>query len=348
MYRGTIHAFRTVVRNEGVLGLYAGLTPAVVGSTISWGVYFSWYNGAKQRYQRALHTEELPPYMHLVSAAEAGSVVCIVTNPIWVVKTRLQLQKRVPAGAAATSGASLTTAPYSGFVHALAQIARTEGVSGLYKGLSPSLFLVSHGALQFMAYERLKQMAISTKRRNTFDLSGRGMGGGSGAGQGGTGVGEKRFKQECDIGTVRDSSGETCSGWKTGSSSHARGSPGTARGGDLSAFECAWLGVASKLFASAITYPSQVVRSRIQQRGETPDSTVSSTSVSGSRLAPDSASPPPRYHGYVQSLRCVLRREGIRGLYKGMVPNVLRTLPSSAVTFMVYESTKSFLSPKEE
>lgn len=51
--------------------------------------------------------------------------------------------------------------------------------------------------------------------------------------------------------------------------------------------------------------------------------------------------------GYFQSLRCVLRREGALGLYKGMVPNVLRTLPSSGVTFLVYESTRSFLTPKE-
>ena len=28
---------------------------------------------------------------------------------------------------------------------------------------------------------------------------------------------------------------------------------------ELSAFECAWLGVVSKLFASVITYPTQVV-----------------------------------------------------------------------------------------
>ena len=202
-YRGTVHAFRTVVRREGALGLYSGLTPALVGSTVAWGVYFSCYNNAKARYQRAYDTRELPSHLHLISAAEAGLVVSLATNPIWVVKTRLQLQSRAPGAAGKTA-----PPPYRGFIDALTQIARAEGVAGLYKGLSPSLFLVSHGAIQFTAYERLKRIAVDARAGS--------------------------------------------------SSTNARAEP--------SAFECAWLGVASKLFASAITYPSQVVRARMQQR----------------------------------------------------------------------------------
>ena len=38
----------------------------------------------------------------------------------------------------------------------------------------------------------------------------------------------------------------------------------------------------------------------------------------------------------------------LRHYNKGMVPNVLRTLPSSGVTFLVYESTRSFLSAKQD
>ena len=38
-----------------------------------------------------------------------------------------------------------------------------------------------------------------------------------------------------------------------------------------------------------------------------------------------------------------LRREGVRGLYKGLLPNVLRVMPQSAITFLVYEKVMQLL-----
>ena len=44
------------------------------------------------------------------------------------------------------------------FVDAFRSIVRDEGgLLSLYRGIIPALFLTSHGAIQFMAYEKLKQ-----------------------------------------------------------------------------------------------------------------------------------------------------------------------------------------------
>lgn len=42
-YRGLISAFLTIARQEGVRGLYKGVTPNVCGSGSAWGFYFLLY-----------------------------------------------------------------------------------------------------------------------------------------------------------------------------------------------------------------------------------------------------------------------------------------------------------------
>jgi hypothetical protein len=47
-------------------------------------------------------------------------------------------------------------------------------------------------------------------------------------------------------------------------------------------------------------------------------------------------------------VRTCVQREGIGGFYKGLVPNVLRVMPQSALTFLVYESVMRLLSKQRQ
>ncbi|KAJ0065895.1 hypothetical protein NL108_000132, partial [Boleophthalmus pectinirostris] len=145
-YSGIFHCMRSVWKQEGLRGLYQGVTPNVWGAGASWGLYFFFYNAIKG-YTKEGRQTELSATEHLVSAAEAGILTLTITNPIWVTKTRLVLQYD-----AGSSGKQ-----YKGMVDALVKIYRHEGLPGLYKGYIPGLFGTSHGALQFMAYEELKR-----------------------------------------------------------------------------------------------------------------------------------------------------------------------------------------------
>ena len=145
-----------ICRAEGAGSLYKGMAPNFIGSMFAWGLYMFGYNLARNSLTSAVEPPGPPSKSHsasinFVSAAAAGIISATLTNPIWLIKTRLQLQ--VTGSAAASAGAA---ASYTGMLHCARCIVAEEGAAGLFRGLLPGLMLVSHGAVQFMAYEELK------------------------------------------------------------------------------------------------------------------------------------------------------------------------------------------------
>nr|XP_023025101.1 mitochondrial folate transporter/carrier-like [Leptinotarsa decemlineata] len=148
-YNGIANAFATIYRQEGFKGLYRGVTPNVWGAGSSWGLYFLFYNTLKTWRQDGDSDKQLGAGAHLLTASGAGLITLLITNPIWVVKTRLCLQFSGPVQL------------YDGMVDCLVKIYKLDGVRGYYKGLVPGIFGVSHGAIQFMVYEELKKLYSS-------------------------------------------------------------------------------------------------------------------------------------------------------------------------------------------
>ena len=89
------NALRDIVRRDGVSGLYRGLSPNVIGNSTSWGLYFLFYTMIKEfMSDRAIQRDAsasraLTPGQHLLAATESGAITALLTNPIWVVNTRM-------------------------------------------------------------------------------------------------------------------------------------------------------------------------------------------------------------------------------------------------------------------
>lgn len=244
---------REIFHHEGgVSAFYRGLTSNIIGNSISWGVYFFCYSNIKDAMQgsRGSTNQELTSTDYFVASGTAGILTSIATNPIWVIKTRM------------LSSGSRSPGAYPSFTSGALHILRTEGLPGFYRGILPALFGVSHGALQFMAYEKLK-----VYRAGALD------------------------------------------------SSYA--------GQQLGNVDFFILSSISKIFAGCVTYPYQVLRSRLQ--------TYDSHLI---------------YRGATDAIAKIWAREGIAGFYKGLGPNLFRVLPSTWATFLVYENTKTYLLPK--
>jgi solute carrier family 25 folate transporter 32 len=156
---GAMRIVRGVIRHEGVAGLYQGLAPALIGSSVSWGGFFFIYEGLKTELRRrkddSSETGEkyaLSPVDNFVLACASGGVMVGLTNPVWLIKLRMQLQMKKASKHVHTS-----VKPYNGMIDAARTIIREEGFSALYKGSGPALLLTSHGGVQFVVYEFLRK-----------------------------------------------------------------------------------------------------------------------------------------------------------------------------------------------
>lgn len=226
--------------------LYRGLTPNLVGNASSWACFF-FFKSRCEHLLSVLRNRKTPTAAdYIFSPALAGAATTVLTNPIWVIKTRMLSSDRGAKGA------------YPSMTAGARHILKTEGLQGFYRGLGVSLIGVSHGAVQFAVYEPAKRMYTSS-----------------------------------------------------------RPDPSAPIPTEATMF----LSSAAKLVAGAVTYPYQVLRSRLQnyqadqQYGQ----------------------------GFRGVVRKTWREEGVRGFYRGLVPGVIRVMPATWVTFLVYENVRFYL-----
>jgi len=83
------------------------------------------------------------------------------------------------------------------------------------------------------------------------------------------------------------------------------------------------VGATSGALGATIVYPLNVLRTRLQTQG--------------------TAMHPPTYTGIVDVATKTVRNEGVRGLYKGLTPNLLKVAPALSITWVCYENMKGVL-----
>ncbi|GET04181.1 mitochondrial NAD transporter [Rhizophagus clarus] len=159
-YKGTGGTLKRIWVEEGIRGLYRGLGPTLYGYLPTWAIYFSAYDYFKAALGvHAGRTGNHQWVVHIFAAMGAGATSTIVTNPLWVIKTRFMTQNE------------RTTYMYKNTFHAFKTIYATEGIRGFYKGLGPSLMGVSHVAVQFPLYEKLKVWLKNPDKDHLSNLS---------------------------------------------------------------------------------------------------------------------------------------------------------------------------------
>ncbi|KAG9327264.1 hypothetical protein KVV02_002717 [Mortierella alpina] len=245
-----------IYTKEGPRALYKGLGPNLVGVIPARAINFATYGNGK-RFYTELNNGKETALVHLSAATTAGVVTATLTNPIWLVKTRMQLQVE-------------GVRQYRNSVDCIVQILKSEGIRGMYRGLSASYLGVAEGTIQWVIYEKFK--TTLAERRKLANLN----------------------------------------------------NPGAARGYVVGGKDIEewveFLGAAgaAKFIASAITYPHEVLRTRLRQVPV--------------------GNEPAKYTGLKQTFQLILKEEGVAALYGGLTAHMMRVVPNAAIMFFCYEA----------
>ncbi|ESQ52694.1 hypothetical protein EUTSA_v10016895mg [Eutrema salsugineum] len=168
---GTIEHMCQVVKQEGWERLYGGLAPSLAGTAASQGVYYYFYQvfrnqveaAALRQSKKGLGDGSVGMFSSLLVAALAGSVNVLMTNPIWVIVTRMQTHRKMPKDQRTVSESPSSDAealvpveprPYGTF-NTIREVYDEAGVTGFWKGVIPTLIMVSNPSMQFMLYETM-------------------------------------------------------------------------------------------------------------------------------------------------------------------------------------------------
>lgn len=300
----------SIVRHEGVLALWRGLVPTILGIGPSRAIYFGSYAAAKQELGPGGSGGLRGTALDLTAATVGGLATNTIMSPWWVIRTRLQLQHTpvepgwrrlwrqwrggpgASAAAAAAAAASAATATatssaaaaagtvraggglaegYRGVVHCAQRIWAEEGWRAFYRGLTASYLGVTETAAQFALYGEMKRSVIESRLPAVYAAH--------------------------------------------AAAGRATPTPETARREAFSDGAAFSTSAASKLIAASLTYPHEVLRTRMREQH--------SAAI--------------KYRSVMHTLRTVVAEEGIRGLYGGLSVHLVRTVPNAAILLLVVE-----------
>ncbi|KAK3702412.1 mitochondrial aspartate-glutamate transporter agc1 [Vermiconidia calcicola] len=149
LYKNSIDCFQKVIRNEGFRGLYSGVLPQLVGVAPEKAIKLTVNDLVRGKFTD-VKTGEIPFKAEMLAGGSAGACQVIFTNPLEIVKIRLQIQGEA-AKAASREGEAFSK-------RSALWIVRNLGLQGLYKGASACLLRdVPFSAIYFPTYSHLKR-----------------------------------------------------------------------------------------------------------------------------------------------------------------------------------------------
>ncbi|KAH0624007.1 hypothetical protein JD844_007267 [Phrynosoma platyrhinos] len=118
-------------------------------------IYFAAYSNCKETLNNIFQPDSTQ--VHMTSAGVAGFTAITATNPIWLIKTRLQLDAR-------NRGEKRMSA-----FECVRKVYHADGIKGFYRGMSASYAGISETVIHFVIYEGIKRRLLEYKATSAMD-----------------------------------------------------------------------------------------------------------------------------------------------------------------------------------
>lgn len=143
-----------ILKEQGVAGLYRGFGASMLNTFSMQFAYFYWYTIVRRTYVNRFFphapTAALNTITELALGALAAAFAQLFTIPVSVIATRQQLSNKSVS-----------------IVETLKSILADDGITGLWRGLKPSLVLTINPAITYGMFERLKTAALKEGEKMT-------------------------------------------------------------------------------------------------------------------------------------------------------------------------------------
>jgi len=148
-YGGILQTVALTVKDEGILALYKGVTPTLMGAMPYEGIKFGTVGVLEKTFPT---NEQKPdPVRKMMFGGLGGVMAGLLTYPNDTVRRLLQLQ-----------GSRGTATQYKGYWDCVRQTYRDHGIARFYRGLTINIIrMAPNAAVQFGSYELLKQWSAN-------------------------------------------------------------------------------------------------------------------------------------------------------------------------------------------
>jgi solute carrier family 25 phosphate transporter 23/24/25/41 len=315
-YRTVSQSLTSILQKEGIRGWFKGNGANCIRIIPMSALQFYAFDVLKREIQTREGTDSLTPLQRLWAGAAAGAFAQTLTYPLDFMRARLTVDMQ---------------GRYRGIFSGMWMVARAEGVGALYRGLFPSIVgIMPYVGVDFMVYGTLRDLLpvnAETGQPSTVPK----LIAGAIAGAAGQTVAYPLDTVRCVRARARPWASARSArgvrggvpGWRTGAQSQARGAPSWLTLPDLRAPPLPSPG------------PRPFLGPCSRRQLQVQDVKVKYPDV-------------PKYHGLIDCFAGIVRREGVRGLYRGLWPNYLKVVPSISIQFVMFETACSFLEREQK